>query len=71
MKFPYKETKKTNKLPQVAIQTLKALNNRDKIACSVNPNLYGGGGANLPQAVFCYSSKTVGARLLKLCGFYC
>ena len=37
-----------------------------------NPNLYGGGGANLPpQAVFCYSSKTVGARLLKLCGFYC
>ena len=25
-KFPYKETKKTNKLPHVAIQRLKALN---------------------------------------------
>ena len=36
----------------------------------VNPNLYWGGGG-LPEAVFCYSSKTVGARLLKLCGFYC
>ena len=35
-----------------------------------NPNLYGGG-KFAPQAVFCYSSKTVGARLLKLCGFYC
>ena len=31
----------------------------------------GGGGKFAPQAVFCYSSKTVGARLLKLCGFYC
>ena len=27
--FPYKETKKTNKLPHVAIQRLKALNNSD------------------------------------------
>ena len=34
-----------------------------------NPNLYGGG--ICPKAVFCYSSKTVGARLLKLCDFYC
>ena len=24
-----------------------------------------------PQAVFCYSSKTVSARLVKLSGFYC
>ena len=33
----------------------------------------GGGGANLspPRQFFCYSSKPVGARLLKLCGFYC
>ena len=29
----------------------------------------GGGGQICPQAVFCYSSKTVGDRLLKLCGF--
>ena len=38
-----------------------------------NPNLYGEGGkfAPPPKAVFCYSSKTVGARLLKLCDFYC
>ena len=37
--------------------------------------IYGGGGggrANLPiKQSFCYSSKTVGSRLLKLCGFYC
>ena len=39
-----------------------------------NPNLYGrgggGGGGIRFQAVFCYSSKTVGARSMKLCGFY-
>ena len=35
---------------------------------SFNPNLFGGGGKFAPQAVFCYSSETVGARLLKLCG---
>ena len=29
------------------------------------------GGGDLPQAVFCYTSKTVGARLLKLCDCYC
>ena len=34
-----------------------------------NPNLYGRG-KFAPQAVFCYSSKTVGIRLLKICGFY-
>ena len=34
--------------------------------------IYGGGGSNLPtKQSFCYSSKTVGSRLLKLCGFYC
>ena len=37
-----------------------------------NPNLYRGGGANLPpRQFFCRSSKTVGARLLKLSDFYC
>ena len=35
---------------------------------SINPSLYG---KFAPQAVFCYSSKMIGARLLKLCGFYC
>ena len=30
-----------------------------------------GGGEFAPLEVFCYSSKTVGARLLKLCDFYC
>ena len=24
-----------------------------------------------PKAVFCYCSKTVGARVLKFCDFYC
>ena len=38
---------------------------------SLNPNLYGGGGKFAPQAVLCYSSKTVGARLLRLRDFYC
>ena len=33
--------------------------------------IYMGGGQICPQAVFCYSSKTVGARLLKLCVFCC
>ena len=37
----------------------------------VNPNLYGGGANLPPREFFCYSSETVGARLLKLCGFYC
>ena len=31
----------------------------------------GGGGENLPPGIFCYSLKTVGDRLLKLCDFYC
>ena len=30
-----------------------------------------GGEANLPPGSFCYRSKMIGARLLKLCGFYC
>ena len=25
----------------------------------------------VPHAVFCYSSKTIGVRLLKVCDFYC
>ena len=38
-----------------------------------NSNLYGGGGGGkyaTPGSFFCYSSKTVGARLLKLCILY-
>ena len=38
-----------------------------------NSNLYegpGGGDKFAPQAVFRDNSKTVGARLMKLCGFY-
>ena len=31
----------------------------------------GGGGKFAPRQCFCYSSKTVGTRLLKLCDFYC
>ena len=31
----------------------------------------GGGGRFTPKAVFCYSSKTVGTGLLKLCDCYC
>ena len=37
----------------------------------LNPSLYEGRGKFAPQAVFRYNSKTVGARLLKLCDFYC
>ena len=38
----------------------------------LNPNLYWGGGQICPpSSFFCYSSETVGARLLKLYGFYC
>ena len=38
---------------------------------NLNPSLYGGGGANLPPGSFLLQLKTVGARLLKRCGFYC
>ena len=38
------------------------------IICLTLVYMGGGGGGG---AVFCYSSKTVGARLLKLCDFYC
>ena len=38
----------------------------------LNLNYIGGGGVKFaPQEVFCCSSKTVGPRLLKLCGYYC
>ena len=58
----------TRQLPEVPIEY-----NCSYPRAKFNPSLYGEGGQICPppRQVFCYSSKTVGARLLKLCDFYC
>ena len=50
----------------LVVKIFESLNNRENANGSY---VIWGGGEFAPQAVFCCSSKRVGARLLKLCNF--